>query len=157
MWGIHLAQSFLTLRWSWRMIWTAAKTRWVSIICVVILVFSSIKFLVISMCSSVTAVHGWLLRRSSLRLRLPFLNLLNHCVTVAKDGACSSKDVLSSLKAAEGVSRLLKQYQINSLFCSQFNSVSAINSNSQPVWVSHTEWTAEWTAEWTKLRFAPTA
>ena len=36
--------------------------------------------------------------------------------TVAKDGACSSKDVLSSSKAAEGVSRLLKQYQINSLF-----------------------------------------
>ena len=52
---------------------------------------------------------------------------------VAKDGACSSKDVLSSSKAAEGVNHLLKQYQINSLFCSQFNSISAINSNSQPV------------------------
>ena len=35
----------------------------------------------------------------------------------SKDGACSSKDALSSSKAAEGVSRLLKQYQINSLFC----------------------------------------
>ena len=35
--------------------------------------------------------------------------------TVAKDGACSSKDVLSSSKAVEGVSHLLKQYQINNL------------------------------------------
>ena len=34
--------------------------------------------------------------------------------TVAKDGACSSKDDLSSSKAAEVVSCLLKQYQINS-------------------------------------------